>query len=227
VHKGRTADLRSRDTRHRNPASGVESTPPVDTSRERIQASALRLFARYGYDGVSLQMIADDVGLHKSSLFHHYGSKLELMSEAVEAVIRELLGLLAPLLNEEAPKLETLCETTRQLVDHLSDHPQSARLLVTIMTAPDDSEVGRLAQNDLSVSFYIRLAHWLERARHAGVVRVTSIRQAIPNFMGVVLFYPAVANDLRELVGPDAFSARARHVRKEEITRLVRAMFTP
>src|SRR5262252_701066 len=70
----------------------------ADSSRQRIQSVALGLFGRYGYDGVSLQMIADEVGLHKSSLFHHYRGKLELMDEVAEGVVEDLLGLLDPLL---------------------------------------------------------------------------------------------------------------------------------
>ncbi|HVW30477.1 MAG TPA: TetR/AcrR family transcriptional regulator [Polyangiaceae bacterium] len=204
------------------PSDGSE-----DNSRERIHLSALKLFSRYGYDGVSLQMIADDVGLHKSSLFHHYTGKLELMREAVLSVIAELLALLEPLLEQEEPTLQTLYDGMMLLVDHFSEHPESARLLVTIMTAPDGSDVAKLARDEQSAGFYMRLSRWLEHARRLGVVRKISIRQAIPNIMGLILFYPAVANDLRDFVGPDAFSARARQVRREEITRLLQAMFAP
>jgi hypothetical protein len=45
--------------------------------------------------------------------------------------------------------------------------------------------------------------------------------------MGLVLFYPAVASDLGELVGVDAFGPRARQIRKQELRRLLTAMFAP
>jgi len=225
VSKPRPVAARARDSARPREASG--RGPPEDSSRERIHQSALKLFSRYGYDGVSLQMIADDVGLHKSSLFHHYSGKLELMTGAVRAVITRLLEILKPLLAQEDPSLETLFEGVLRLVEHFSEAPDSARLLVTIMTAPRDSELAKLAENEHSLNFYLQLSRWLERARRHGIIRRTSIRQAIPNLMGVVLFYPAVANDLRELVGPDAFGPRARQIRKDEVIRLVRAMFAP
>jgi len=223
---------RSVTGRSREPSRAHSSKPPPseageDNSRERIHLSALKLFSRYGYDGVSLQMIADDVGLHKSSLFHHYTGKLELMREAVLAVIAELLELLDPLLGQEEPTIETLYEGMMRLVDYFSEQPDSARLLVTIMTAPNGSDVAKLAADERSVGFYLKLSRWLERARRLGVVRSTSIRQAIPNAIGLVLFYPAVASDLRDLVGPDAFSPRARQVRRDEVMRLLKAMFAP
>jgi AcrR family transcriptional regulator len=200
---------------------------PDDSSRERIQATALQLLCRYGFDGVSLQMIADAVGLHKSSLFHHYSGKLELLDDAAEAVIEQLLSLLGPLLTEETPALETLLHAIDLLVEHLSDHPEAARLLVMIMTAPDDSDTRKLGSSERSLRFYVGFARWLERARKAGRIRRLSIRQAIPNLMGLVLFYPAVASDLGELVGLDAFSARARQIRKQELRRLIGAMLAP
>jgi AcrR family transcriptional regulator len=203
-----------------------EARPSIEeSSRQRIQTVALALFARYGYDGVSLQMIADEVGLHKSSLFHHYRGKAELMDEVAEGVVAGLLELLEPLFSEEQPSLDTLYVAIERLVDHFSDNPGAARLLVTIMTSPDDSDVRMLASSARSIGFYAGISRWLERARRAGVVRDLSIRQAIPNFMGLVLFYPAVANDLRDLVGADAFSPRARQVRKAELLRVARAMF--
>jgi AcrR family transcriptional regulator len=203
----------------------ARGAPIEDSSRQRISAVALALFGRYGYDGVSLQMIADEVGLHKSSLFHHYRGKSELMDEVAEGVVARLLELLDPLLSEEQPSLETLYSAIERMVDHFSDSPGAARLLVTIMTSPDDSEVRMLASSERSIGFYAGISRWLERARKAGVVRDLSIRQAIPNLMGLILFYPAVANDLRDLLGADAFSPRARQIRKAELLRIARAMF--
>ncbi len=225
MSKARSIAAKPRDPSRTRTKGASEASE--DNSRERIHLSALKLFSRYGYDGVSLQMIADDVGLHKSSLFHHYTGKLELMREAVLAVIAQLLERLDPLLEQEEPTLETLYDGMMLLVEHFSDSPESARLLVNIMTAPNDTDVAKLALDESSAGFYLKLSRWLERARRLGVIRRSSIRQAIPNVMGLILFYPAVASDLRELVGPDAFSARARQIRKDELMRILKAMFAP
>jgi AcrR family transcriptional regulator len=226
VSKPRTLAPRPRDTTR--PHDGATPDTHEDSSRERIHQSALRLFSRYGYDGVSLQMIADDVGLHKSSLFHHYTGKLELMSDAVQDVISRLLSLLQPFLAQhEEPSLETLYDAMMHVVDHFSEQPDDARLLVTIMTAPKGSEVARLASDARTASFYVQLSQWLESARARGIIRRTSIRQTIPNLVGIILFYPAVANELSEVVGPSAFSPRAREIRKDEVVRLLKALFVP
>ena len=57
-------------------------------SKERILDIAAKRFARHGYEGTSLQGIADEVGMRKPSLLYHFPSKKALR----EAVITDLLG---------------------------------------------------------------------------------------------------------------------------------------
>ena len=52
-----------------------------ESPRQRILDAALELLAEHGYEGMSLQQVADRVGLHKSSLFHHFKSKDELLED--------------------------------------------------------------------------------------------------------------------------------------------------
>jgi len=119
----------------RPPASDVER------SKDRIHAAALALLARYGYEGVSLQQIADAVGLHKSSLFHHYRGKLELAKEVFEAVVAGVALRVRPLERDEPPRLDTLLAVTDDLVDHFAAEPGAARLILSVMIAPRDSDL--------------------------------------------------------------------------------------
>src|SRR5262245_53511755 len=111
-------------------------------SRERIHRVALTLFARYGYEGVSLQMIADEVGLHKSTLFHHYKNKRQLVDEILDGVLEEVLDCVRPIIESEVA-LAPFYAGFDRLVDHFSARPEAARLLVSLMSAPDDSELRR------------------------------------------------------------------------------------
>jgi AcrR family transcriptional regulator len=56
----------------------------------RIFAQARQLFYERGFDATSMQDIADALGLHKSTLYHHISSKDELL----EAACRETLDRL-------------------------------------------------------------------------------------------------------------------------------------
>lgn len=54
--------------------------------RERILRAAYRLFVATGYLSVSMQQIADEAGIQKATLYHHFRSKDELFAVIVRAV---------------------------------------------------------------------------------------------------------------------------------------------
>jgi len=62
---------------------------PRGAGRAQLHETALRLFARDGVEGTSLQAIADDMGVTKAAVYYHYRSKDDLV-----------LGVLAPLFTE-------------------------------------------------------------------------------------------------------------------------------
>jgi AcrR family transcriptional regulator len=195
---------------------------PDQRSRERIHRAALARFARYGYEAVSLQQIADDVGLHKSSLFHHYRGKSALLKEVLAEVMQRILLHVRPLKAQDRPSAESLLTTVYALADHFCDEPEAARLLLALMTAPEDSELRR--QEADALEFYETVATFLDRARRIGVIGRIRIRHAIPNLIGLILVYPAIAHDLSALIGKDAFSAKARQGRRQDLERAVRAL---
>ncbi|MQY15877.1 HTH-type transcriptional regulator BetI [Streptomyces sp. RB5] len=51
-----------------------------EKSREEILDAALRLMGERGYDGTSVAAVSAAVGVPKSLVFHHFGSKLGLLS---------------------------------------------------------------------------------------------------------------------------------------------------
>jgi AcrR family transcriptional regulator len=75
--------------RHRytlRPVSTTESLSRAEQARrtrDGIIATATRLFAEQGYDGTSLQQIADEMGLTKAAVYYHFRSKVDLLREIV------------------------------------------------------------------------------------------------------------------------------------------------
>jgi AcrR family transcriptional regulator len=62
---------------------GVE----VSDSRLRIVRAAYPLFVERGYDAVSMREIADDVPIHKATLYHHFQNKDDLFLAVVRMVM--------------------------------------------------------------------------------------------------------------------------------------------
>ena len=57
-------------------------------TKERILDEALRLFAKSGYMGTSMNDIADRMGVTKVALYKHYKSKQEILDSIVEKMNR-------------------------------------------------------------------------------------------------------------------------------------------
>jgi AcrR family transcriptional regulator len=66
----------------RNPASRGESKG--ETTRARIVQRALELAASSGFEGLSIGLLAQDLGLSKSGLFAHFGSKEQLQLDVID-----------------------------------------------------------------------------------------------------------------------------------------------
>ena len=91
--------------------------------REKIIAIAGRLMSEKGYKGASLQEVADPVGIHKSTLFHYFKNKEELLLAilriAIEDVKRNLVFILE---NEKLSPEEKLRQAIVSHLDSLVKH---------------------------------------------------------------------------------------------------------
>ena len=52
-------------------------------TRDRILRQAMRVVSRDGLEGLSIGLLADSLGMSKSGLFAHFGSKEELQLEVL------------------------------------------------------------------------------------------------------------------------------------------------
>jgi TetR/AcrR family transcriptional regulator len=210
----------------------LRAVPAGEGPRERIHAAALRLFARYGFDGTSLQQIADEVGLHKSSLFHHYRSKAEIAAEVYDTALRQVLDIVRPLQQDDPPRLETMLAMADDLVEHFAKEPHAARLLMSVIVSPSDSDLTEAistADAHLFQELSGILVDWIVRAREAGAIRHVNARQTLFNVFAVVLYYPAAIDEAERdsLAGPEPFSPKHTRIRKQELRILLRGVFQP
>jgi AcrR family transcriptional regulator len=84
-----------------------------ERSRSAILSEAARLATVEGIDGLSISRLADAVGMSKSGLFAHFGSKEELQLATVEAAS----SLFAAQVLEPAANATSGLERLRRLVD--------------------------------------------------------------------------------------------------------------
>lgn len=80
-------------------------------TRSRFIEVARRHFADKGFDGTSIAAIADEMGLTKQALLHHFGSKEKLYSEVLQEIsvaVTAELGEITAATTDPYEALETL-----------------------------------------------------------------------------------------------------------------------
>lgn len=58
--------------------------------QQGILAVAIAAFNEYGYDATSIGMLAERLGLSKSAIYHHFGSKDEMLELALDSALSGL-----------------------------------------------------------------------------------------------------------------------------------------
>ena len=69
--------------------------------RQKILAYAIQLSAEKGVTGVSIQAVADLVGVSKGGVFHHFPSKQKLLEAMVIALLEHLDGVIDQLIQAD------------------------------------------------------------------------------------------------------------------------------
>ncbi|MBL7112703.1 MAG: TetR/AcrR family transcriptional regulator [Bacteroidales bacterium] len=69
-------------------------TLDIVPTRERILNISIAQFAKYGYNGTSMQQIADMAGIRKSSIYNYFKSKDQILKEIYEIFTEEMTKLI-------------------------------------------------------------------------------------------------------------------------------------
>jgi AcrR family transcriptional regulator len=117
---------------------------------------ATELFAAKGYEGTSLQDIADAVGVSRPALYHYVASKDDLLAMLVDQISRGLAEVLAELAaRADLTPAEKLRSLTELLVRQRAAHPDQFRILdrsETVLPEPskaDHSEAKRRVLHEM------------------------------------------------------------------------------
>lgn len=112
----------------------------------RARSAAVRLFSRHGYEGTSVQQVADELGVTKQALLYHFSSKEGLREAALAemvAVWRTMLPRLLATLTRppattgaRAGKDDPLENVLAELLAFASDEPAYPRFLMQELMRP-------------------------------------------------------------------------------------------
>jgi len=204
----------------------TRETPQAPSSRDKILDTCEALFARSGYAGVGLREVAEEVGLGKSSLFHHFASKQQIYYEVLLRVLERIEVNVAVALGGDAASLsatERLRRLGRGLVDALAEHPTSARLLLRALfeVEPfphmDEPTAESRACDAVLESMIDAFGRLVLDGIASGEFREVSVPDTTTTMMGAAVFHFASGELGESLVGGSLYSARAVARRRREL----------
>ena len=109
----------------------------LEERRRDVLAAAEALFAAYGYEGVSVNRIAEEVGLSVGSLYNLFHGKEELFGAVFINAVQEREEEFDQILgNEEIPPLEALRHFLQTMIDTFRSHQLLFRMVVETMANP-------------------------------------------------------------------------------------------
>jgi TetR/AcrR family transcriptional regulator len=108
----------------------AQPTGSSSDSVDRILATAEKLFAEQGFDAVSMNAIAEQAGVSKANVFHHFNSKKDLYIAALRHACRDAIQHLDDLGSDDAPLAERLGQFAHAHLSTILEHSQVTRLIL-------------------------------------------------------------------------------------------------
>ncbi len=197
--------------------------------RAEILRAATRAFAERGFDGTSLQDIADAVGLRKASLLYHFASKEQLRLGVLEELLERWNAVLPRFLMAAAGRGPRFGGVMQELVEFFAADPNRARLLLReILDRPDDMR----ERLETHVAPWVKVvADSIREGQKAGDIHVTVDPEAyVLQVINMVVSGVATAASLAgalitEAPAPHAKAPRGNGRRKPSVA--VRGQATP
>ena len=113
-----------------------------------IQAAAQR-FRQNGYHGTSMQDIADEVQLQKSSLYHHVSSKQDILFTILEQALDLLIADMQAVVESELPPEKKLRMAMQSYMGRLTqDADLAAVLLLEHRSLEHELRIQHIARRD-------------------------------------------------------------------------------
>ncbi|MFP1683841.1 TetR/AcrR family transcriptional regulator [Alloalcanivorax sp. C16-1] len=93
----------------------------MNDNRTRLLRAAADLFARKGFHATGMSDLEKATGLGRSSLYHYFSNKEEMLFEITTRYLRELVALGERLLGEEMPAEQRLRRFSRAVMRSVAD----------------------------------------------------------------------------------------------------------
>jgi TetR/AcrR family transcriptional regulator len=149
--------------------SGIPGTARAAGATAILNA-AVKLFSEKGYAAVSMRGVAEEAGVSKANIYHHFDSKEALYKAIVRESAAELSGLVSDLASGSGAFDTRILNFAQRHLGHMEGNALSSRLILREAFSGNDAH-GRMLAEEVFGEIYTRMVSIFEKGQQAGVLR--------------------------------------------------------
>lgn len=98
--------------------------------RAQILSVASKAFAKYGYNHTDMNIVSDELGIAKGTIYYYFSNKEELFLATVDNLMLELLKAIDIVLTPHKDYIQIIEEAVQVYLSFFDTHPEFVELLI-------------------------------------------------------------------------------------------------
>jgi len=172
------------------------------TGKDRIIQSAIRLFAKKGFDATSMSEIAKKAGVTKPMIYYHYKNKDDLYFSLIDEYLSKFIQKVENVFPLYISPQEKIQSFAKLYVKHLKKNPNIFRIINREITG-NRKNVVKLADNYLS-KIHSALSKIINEGIKEGSFKTLDPHATAFTIIATIIFYFAERMVIERLSGGEA-----------------------
>ncbi|NND33745.1 MAG: helix-turn-helix transcriptional regulator [Saprospiraceae bacterium] len=166
---------------------------------------ALKLFARFGYEGVSLAQLSEQTGVATSLFNYHFGSKEKLWQEALIKAYRQLAedADTSSIIFKDLNPLDHSKAMTRWFIIYSAKHPALHKIMLYEMASRTGR--GKWLMENIAIPLSRRLEFSQNQQIEAGIIKPIPVANWLSIILGACNTFFMMKHQIRHQYNIDVF----------------------
>lgn len=164
----------------------MSSTKELATE-QRIYEAAQMMFLQKGLADTTMQDIANEAGISRTSLHYYFRNKEKLFEGILSKALDNILPKINETINKDCPLVEKIIEIAHNYLDLLHDNEQLPGFIALELRRNPDMVIGFIIKKSTTINFDV-IEKQMEIEVAAGKVRPFDLSQLVITVVGLCVF---------------------------------------